>query len=385
MALVDQIIFELVMCATERYWLIDWLPKKSTHKNQLLLVRFDLIGDFVIWLDSAKEFRKLYPSHKITLFANSLWAPLAERLPYWDHVFAIDVPLLRADDAYRLKTLLKACRLGANVAINPTYSREYVSDLVIRASGAEQRIAHAGDCNNITTDLKTKSDTWYTKLVPAPDTAVFEFNLNAALIRALGIDSFQYHVTSIPKLAALPPRLQAIQPYCVIIPGASWLPKAWPINNFTEVAIRLKQQFRFEIVLCGTMKERALCDHISRALDQGAINIAGETDLIQLTETIRGAAIVVTNDSGSVHLAAATSTPSVCILGGGHYGRFLPYPPQASSDFRQMPRVAQETMECYWCSWRCKHLSEQIQIAPCITAVSVEQVYAKCLELLMPD
>ncbi len=51
----------------DKLWLIDYLPKRKSGREAVLLVRLDLIGDFIIWLDAAKEFKKLYPGKRIVL------------------------------------------------------------------------------------------------------------------------------------------------------------------------------------------------------------------------------------------------------------------------------------------------------------------------------
>ena len=68
----------------------------SSNSNQLkliLLIRLDAIGDFVMWLDTAKEYQKLYPSdkYKILLAGNKIWCDLADELPYWDKVIPVDL------------------------------------------------------------------------------------------------------------------------------------------------------------------------------------------------------------------------------------------------------------------------------------------------------
>lgn len=67
----------------------------SPQKNKfelVLLVRQDAIGDFIMWLDTAKEFRQLFPAkkYKIILIGNASWCGLADEFPYWDQVLPID-------------------------------------------------------------------------------------------------------------------------------------------------------------------------------------------------------------------------------------------------------------------------------------------------------
>jgi ADP-heptose:LPS heptosyltransferase len=378
----QQAVHHLVLWLTDRYWLIDYLPKRSNGKNSVLLVRLDLIGDFVIWLDAAKEFKSLYPNKHLVLYANSSWAPLAEQLPYWDQVIAVDVPRLRSDDLYRLGFLIKAHRCGFAVAIQPTYSREYVGDLVVRATQAEQRIAHTGDSNNITSERKLLTDAWYTQLIPVAVLPEVEFTVNAELIRHLGNTKFKSSIPILPVLQELPARLKIEAPYCVIVPAASWAAKIWPVENFAMVAKQIREQYGLKIVLCGTVSEQKICQQLVAICGGAVADFSGHTTLTELVELIRGAALVITNDSSAVHIAAATDTQAVCVLGGGHYGRFLPYHLELSSPHRSLPKVLNEAMSCYGCHWRCQYLTETVQLVPCVSMVSVERVTSACADVL---
>ena len=117
---------------------------QSPQQNQLelvLLIRQDAIGDFVIWLDTAKEFRYLYPSekYKIVLVGNALWYGLAKALPYWDEVIPVDIKQFKTIFSYRWNLLKQVRNLGAQIAIQPTFSREfYHGDTLVRASGRQR-------------------------------------------------------------------------------------------------------------------------------------------------------------------------------------------------------------------------------------------------------
>jgi ADP-heptose:LPS heptosyltransferase len=372
---------QVTMILTERYWLIDYLPRLRRRPSGVMLVRLDLIGDFIIWLDAAKEFKSLYPDQQVVLFANATWANLAERLPYWDEVVSIEVPRLRTDDGYRVCVLIQIQQRHFNIAIQPTYSREYVGDLCVRAANSTQRIAHAGDTNNIQPALKAKSDSWYTNLMPEHINTVVELTHNANLIRHLGQRGFKSRVPKLDQLDALPQALKIDTPYCVIVPGASWVPKMWPALHFGRLAGEISQTFNLKIILCGTSAEKKICDQVVNSTDTTVVNLAGKTTLLEMIELIRGARLVIANDSAAIHIAAATNTRAVCILGGGHFGRFLPYQPEMSENPSRLPKVAFSKMDCYGCRWGCHYLEAQsVGVVPCISEVDPSIVLKHCYE-----
>jgi len=365
----------LILILTERYWLIDYLPRIGQCHDEVMLVRLDLIGDFIIWLDAAKEFKALYPSQRIVLYANANWASVAEKLPYWDEVVAINVPRLRTDDWYRVVVLMQIQQRHFDIAIQPTYSREYVGDLCVRAAKSTQRIAHHGDANNIQPALKAKSDTWYTNLMPEDKESIDELKHNANLIRHLGKSEFKSRMPRIDALEDLPQALKIDTPYCVIVPGASWAPKMWPASNFGLLAEEINLKLKLTIVLCGTKGEKEICDKVANSTNAVVVNLAGKTTLIEMIELIRSAQLVIANDSAAIHISAATNTRAVCIFGGGHFGRFLPYQPEISKEPSSMPKIAFSKMECYGCRWKCHYLESQtIEVVPCIGRIGVAQL-----------
>ena len=117
---------------------------KDLNQNQLkivLLIRQDAIGDFILWLDTAKEYRKYFPpeNYKIILVGNELWFDLAKELPFWDEVLPVNVKAFKTLSFYRWEILRKVRSFGADIAIQPTFSREfYHGDSLVRASNASK-------------------------------------------------------------------------------------------------------------------------------------------------------------------------------------------------------------------------------------------------------
>ncbi len=341
-------------------------------RSNVAIVRLDAIGDFVLWLDTAKEYSRIFPGKRIELIANSVWADLARELPYWSKVWSIDIGQLNRSPLYRWKTLRKIRQAGFKIAVQPTFSRVFLhGDSVIRASGAAQRIGSSGDLSNIRPGLKAISDRWYTALVPASQTALMELERNAEFLRNLTGQEFMAGLPKLPTLAALPEHLRLEEDYFIIFPGASWHGRQWPSGHFAQVLDQLHRRNGWRAVLCGSSSEWALCQSVVDISQATSVNLAGKTSLTELAELIRSSKLLISNETSAVHMAAAVGTPSVCILGGGHYGRFMPYPERVQG---VKPKVAVHHMPCFNCNWSCRQVHDKSGPVPCISMVSVEQV-----------
>lgn len=101
-----------------------------------------------------------------------------------------------------------------------------------------------------------------------------------------------------------------------ICPGAAYGPaKRWPLERFTEAARTLMRSHRARVILMGSPAEREELAHMAGELGQDASNLAGSTDLPRLAALLRQCDLVLCNDSGPMHLAAALGVPVVAVFG----------------------------------------------------------------------
>ena len=307
---------------------------------------------------------------------------MASGLPYWDEVW----PVKQLDQIwrpfYRWALLRKVRNSHFEIAIQPTYSRVLLhGDSVIRATHAKDRIGSVSDDCNISAIDKTISDRWYTQLLSASQKPMMELDRNAEFISHLTGKDFKARLMQWPVMAMLSDRLQPKSAYAILFPGASWLGKQWPVHSFVELSAQLHRLYGWQILLCGAPSESSLCQEIveATATATSSINLGGKTTLAELAELIRGAELLVTNDTSAVHIAAAVGSAAVCILGGGQYGRFLPYPEHVEGI---KPTVAVKHMPCFNCNWQCNQPHEPTGPVPCIRDVTVAQVIAMAQQAL---
>ena len=76
-----------------------------------------------------------------------------------------------------------------------------------------------------------------------------------------------------------------------------------------------------------------------------------------MISVIKYADFTLSNDTAASHITVAVRTPSVCLLGGGHFGRFQPYQVEEmqAGDSTILPKVVSMPMDCFNCNWICRH------------------------------
>ena len=355
----------------------------SPQKNRLdvvLLIRQDAIGDFVMWLDTAKEYRKLYPpeKYKVVLVGNKIWCDLAKELPLWDEVLPVNVKAFKTLSLYRWNILREVRSLSAKIAIQPTFSREfYHGDSLIRASYALRKVSSVGDMSNRNWLKKTIADGWHTELIPTSTKIMTELERNAEFFQGLSLKPYQ---ANYPKLKF--PHTTTTnwweREYYVLFPGVSTALRQWPAECFAEIADRIYNQTGLTGILDGAPSDKPLAESI-QSISSASLEWAG-TLLEELPQLLKYTRFVVSGETSAVYIAAAVETPVVCVLGGAYFGRFLPYPELTGQKF--VLETVSYPMSCYGCNAKCVYPLQTNESAPCVSNISVDAVWEKVVPLL---
>jgi len=362
-----------------------WVAIVPKHNQQklVLLVRQDAIGDFILWLDTAKEYRKYYPPEncKIILIGNALWSDLAKGLPFWDEVLPVNVKAFKTLSRYRWNILRKVRNYGAEIAIQPTYSREfYHGDSLIRASNASKKVSSAGNMSNRDQLKSILADRWHTELIPSSPEPLSELERNAEFFSGI---LKKLYLPSYPELEVSGdsniPELKCNSFYVLSI-GANKKYREWPYKYYAKIAQKIHKKTGWLGLICGAENEFDLGEHIKKLCDAPLQNYTGQTTLSELTCLLAKSQILISNETGTAHIANAVGTPTVCILGGGHFGRFVPYP-ELSGKINNL-KVVYHKMPCYGCDWKCVYHIKDEDPAPCISNISVDAVWNEVKILL---
>jgi ADP-heptose:LPS heptosyltransferase len=346
--------------------------RHPAQRRDTLVLRTDGLGDLVLWLDAAKEVPRIAAlTGRLILLTRTPNEELADALPQFAEIWAIDVPRFVDDLAYRRRLLRKVAGYGFEVAFNALLSRDaLIDDAILRAAGARRRIGAEGDFANSRPHHQRITNRWYTELRRAPRADRMELQRSRDFLALLGAG----YETGAPVLAGdFPnPTGQAPGSYYVLFPGAGFEGKGWSPGRWQALAAQIFEESGLRGIVCGGRAERAVASELAQNAPEGIESWAGKTSVPELIGIIRQARFVVGNDTSAAHIAAAVKVPAVAILGGGHFGRFLPYAADRPTPFAPTPIF--HAMPCFHCGWSCIFPLKG-KIFPCVDAVSVDQVW----------
>jgi lipopolysaccharide heptosyltransferase I len=164
----------------------------------------------------------------------------------------------------------------------------------------------------------------------------------------LGCDAgdvqYPFHVTADDR-TKVSELLGGIERYAVMLPGTNWATKRWPVERFAGLVQPMRERLDLQTIVAGGPDDFALGETIG-----GAVNLAGRTSLRQLVALVERAAVVIANDSGPMHIAAALKRPLVALYG--------PTNPVRTGPFLRDDAVLRLDLPCSPCySRKCSHQS----------------------------
>ena len=160
--------------------------------------------------------------------------------------------------------------------------------------------------------------------------------------------------------------------YALLVPGTRWETKRWPVESFAEVAGMIRERKGYKVVLAGAPDETDVAERVMSLAGDGVVNLAGRTSVAQMAALVAGASVVVMNDTGPMHLAAALGRPLVTIFG--------PTSPVKTGPYRQEAGVCRLDLPCSPCYL--KRLADCRYGHRCMRELSAEAVAERVAAVL---
>jgi ADP-heptose:LPS heptosyltransferase len=266
--------------------------------------------------------------------------------------------------------------------IHPTFSRLEIGDSIMRMTRSKNKIGFLGDPSTMEQNTKRRNDICiYSRLIEVPKNMTREIDRNWHFIKMLGAKTT---VESVPKIVCrnlddkkafslLKKHSIDQKTFCVIFPGASERLRMWPEEKFAKLASIIVSK-GITPIICGKSLEMEIAKRI-KAVESNSIIMCNETDIWTLASILKQSIFYVGNDTGIAHLSAAVGTPTICIIGGGHFERFFPY------GDRNINRIVyNHNITCKYDNWKCSPTTNRP--APCLSSVEVSCVEREISNLL---
>ncbi|MCX7825777.1 MAG: lipopolysaccharide heptosyltransferase II, partial [Verrucomicrobiae bacterium] len=368
------------------------LPKSSSPPAHLqpfrILVRTtNWLGDAVMSLPAVQRIKQSRPDARVTVLTEPKLADLWRLHPDVDEIIVHE----RTDNPFTLLHRARELR-RADFDAAIIFANSWRSALPIWLAGIPRRVGYRGHARKwMLTDALPELAEYQTRPVmnvesirrfargeqPAPERPDYKHQVHRHLRLVLYLGGNATPCAARLKLQP-PPATPAAsgKPLLALNAGAEYGPaKRWPLERFIAAAKQIVERENVRWVIVGGPKEAELGATIAAALgDASAINLAGKTTLAGLCETLAQCRLLLTNDSGPMHLAAALGKPVVAIFGSTEPALTGPGLPEDSRHV--IIRHAPPCSPCF--------LRECPIDFRCMNAISVEEV-VEAVRKIMSD
>lgn len=285
--------------------------------KRILCVRLDTLGDVLMTTPAIRALKGSSPGRDITLLTSSSGAEAGRLAPEVDQVLVYDAPWMKSlagplAPQSDLK-MVEALRHGAFDAavIFTVYSQSALpAAMLCYLADIPQRLAH---CRENPYHLLTH---WVRETEPEMCLR-HEVRRQLDLVATIGAHTDEERLSiAIPEKAdayvnELLGEIEDHQPWVVVHPGATAASRRYPPEGFATVARRVVQELGHEVVFTGTEPERGLIDQIRAEMGVPSRSLAGALDVPALAAVLARASLLISNNTGTVHVAAAVGTPVV--------------------------------------------------------------------------
>ena len=343
--------------------------RKLFHlRKTVLIMKYDGLGDMIIWLPYAVSIREHYPSEKYHILMCCLPQnrEFIEKFHVADSIICF--PCYKNKYQWLLLKILFFCRYHFDIVINAACPRDVLTYHPEKS------------CTTLYFAAWSAFDqryNYFDKLIYADDKSIYE--RYDAILEYLDIP--YPPINKSPVICSEDFPMMTVKNYIVICAGASTLQRCWEEEKFIDLIDRLIVMTEKTVVLVGMKSEykknekiRTSCKHHSKI-----INLAGKTSVMELFSVVQKGSFLISNDTGTAHVAGVVGTLSFVICGGQDYGAFFPYPSEVEG--KRIFSIFCKDQRCFQCRFTNSKCNMRTPY-PCISAISVEQVFSTISEVL---
>ena len=333
--------------------------------KRYLVFNANWLGDVLFATPAFRALKRHDPSCYVACVVPPRCQTLLKNNPYVDEVivFPDKVPFLMVWKNLALTLKLRGGRFDSAIFFQRSSTRTFIA----RLAGIPERIGHA-----------TAKMRWLTRSVPTSHTPQHKTDSFLSLLADAGIPAagrepdFEPSPSSVDSWARLKNEYGLVAGrYVVVHAGGNWNLKRWPQSHVTQLTQKLLSELDYRVVFCGTVSEKKWIDPIiSQVSDARVISLVGKTTLDELALLLKEAALLISNDSGPIHLGASQSVKILGLYGPTRPDLTGPIPKGRSKILHRAPGCE---LPCYFkdCNYRV-----------CLEWLSPQEVFREAAALL---
>ena len=321
------------------------------------------VGDAVLAIPAMKAVRRKYPDSEITLLVRPWVAGVFTSAPFIDRVWSEPKPA-GLTDWMRISRSIR--ERGFDLAL--LFPNSFESAAMVFLGRVPTRVGYATDARSwmLTQSLRPSTEKRHQ--------VDYYLDLASAVSAPVDHPSIKIEASSEEKAQArkllASAGIDANRSFLVLNPGAAYgSAKRWGEERFAEAGDALASELGIDVAIIGSEKERSIAERVQGLMKTRVAVLNGRTSLETLIGVISESSLVLTNDSGPMHIAAALGVPTVAIFGPTEHFATGPYGPRA--------RIVREPVDCSPCMLRDCPIDHR-----CMTRVSAQAVARAARELL---
>ena len=279
--------------------------------KNILVVNVNWLGDVIFSSPVFKALKESYPQARISCLAAPRVQEILESFPEIDDIIVYDEDRTHRAPWAKWRLICDLRRRKFDIAF--LLHRSLTRALLVFFAGIRERVG---------VDTKGRG-AFLTQKVSELSGIVHRSDHYLRVIESFGI-KVNSRATFVSVSAQHDEEIQNIlknvgvarEDFLVIIhPGGNWDLKQWSVQNFALLMDRLNTKFKIKIIISGSQKDMILAQNISSRLKTAVIVLAGQTNLKQLMAMMKRARVVISADSGPLHLASSVGTATIGLFG----------------------------------------------------------------------
>lgn len=268
--------------------------------KKILVIRLSSLGDIVLTQSAVQALRREFPDAQIHYLTKKKFAPIVELFNCVDEIYYWE-------NKYTLLKELKKIKFDLAIDLHSKFNTFIIKNFI----NAKRTVTYNKEHFLRRKIVKQKTDKMISSTVGLYFTALKDIGLETEVFAP---KLFPLKDTEMPEIF----RIDEQAKFIGLFPGALHRTKQYPIQQLAGFIDSVPTEWSYQFLVFGSIAESNLAEELNSLTKTNIIDLCGMLDLQQLVFAISKIDVVITNDSGPMHIAAALEKPQIAIFGATH-------------------------------------------------------------------